>query len=39
MHDPDMPYITTGFLNTDPLKDNPKFMTILEKMNLHLRYE
>ena len=36
MHDPNMPYITTGFFNTDPLEDNPRFLAILEKMNLPL---
>jgi len=34
MHDPNMPYITTGIFNTDPLEDNPRFIAILEKMNL-----
>ena len=36
-HDPNMPYITTGFFNTEPLEDNPRFLAILEKMNLSLK--
>ena len=39
MHDPNMPYITTGFFNTDPLEDNPRFLAILEKMNLPMPKE
>ena len=37
MHDPNMPYITTGFFDTEPLEDNPRFLAILEKMNLSLK--
>ena len=36
MHDPNMPYITTGFFNTVQFRDNPRFIAILEKMNLPL---
>jgi len=39
MHDPNMPYITTGFFNQDSLRDNPRFIAILEKMNLPLPKE
>ena len=35
-HNPNMPYITTGFFNTTQLNDNPRFIAILEKMNLPL---
>ncbi len=35
IHDPVMPYIATGF-NFDPLYENPRFIDILEKMNLPL---
>jgi TolB-like protein/Tfp pilus assembly protein PilF len=38
-HDPNMPYITTGFFDTEPLEDNPRFIAILEKMNLPLPEE
>ena len=34
IHDPNMPYIATGFSNFDQLHDNPRFIAILEKMNL-----
>ncbi len=34
--DPNMPYITTGFFDKTHLYDNPRFIAILEKMNLPL---
>jgi len=34
--DPNMPYIATGINNMDPLFDDPRFIAILEKMNLPL---
>ena len=34
MHDPNMPYITTGFFDTETLEDDPRFLAILERMNL-----
>ena len=37
IHDPNMPYITTGFAKFDQLYDNPRFIAILEKMNLPLK--
>ncbi len=36
IHDPNMPYITAGFARFDQLYDNPRFIAILEKMNLPL---
>ena len=36
MRDPKMPYIATGVYNLDPLFSNPRFIAILEKMNLPL---
>ena len=36
IHDPDMPYISTHFAEFDQLYDNPRFIAILEKMNLPL---
>jgi len=35
-HDPDTPYISTYFAEFDQLYDNPRFIAILEKMNLPL---
>ena len=35
-HDPDMPYISTYWAEFDQLYDNPRFIAILEKMNLPL---
>ena len=34
MHDPNMPYITTQVFSFKPLYDNPRFIAIVEKMNL-----
>jgi hypothetical protein len=39
MHDPNMPYITMGFFDTAPLEDNPRFIAILEKMDLPMPEE
>ena len=36
IHDQNMPYIATGVYNLDPLYENPRFIDILEKMNLPL---
>ncbi len=36
IHDPQMPYIATGGYPFDSLYDNPRFIDILEKMNLPL---
>ncbi len=36
IHDPQMIYITTRMYNLDPLFDNPRFIDIVEKMNLPL---
>ena len=36
-HDPNMPYIAVGFANLNELYDNPRFIAILEKMNLPLK--
>lgn len=36
IRDPNMPYIATGINNMDPLFDDPRFIAILEKMNLPL---
>ena len=36
IHDPNMPYITTGIANFNPLKDNPRFIELLKKMKLPL---
>jgi len=38
-HDPDMPYISTQLAEFDQLYDNPRFIAILEKMNLPLPKE
>jgi len=38
-HDPDMPYISTKMAEFDQLYDNPRFIAILEKMNLPLKKE
>jgi TolB-like protein len=35
-HDPGMPYITTHCLLCEPLFDNPRFISIVHKMNLPL---
>jgi TolB-like protein len=35
-HDPSMPYITTHSMLCDPLFDNPRFISIVHKMNLPL---
>ncbi|MDX2445448.1 MAG: hypothetical protein QNK30_16755, partial [Bacteroidales bacterium] len=34
IHDPTMPYIATKAYNFEPLYENPRFIAILEKMNL-----
>jgi len=34
LHDQNMPYIATGIYNLDPLHNNPRFIEILQKMNL-----
>jgi TolB-like protein len=34
LRDPNMPYIATGVYNLDPLFSNPRFIDIVEKMNL-----
>ena len=36
LRDPNMPYIATPIYNLDPLHDNPRFIDIVEKMNLPL---
>jgi tetratricopeptide (TPR) repeat protein len=36
LHDQNMPYIATSIYNLDPLHDNPRFIAIVEKMNLPL---
>ena len=36
IHDPQMPYIASGGYPFDSLYDNPRFIAILEKMNLPL---
>ncbi len=36
LHDQNMPYIATSIYNLDPLFDNPRFIKILQKMNLPL---
>ncbi len=38
-HDPDMPYISTYMAEFDQLYDNPRFIAILEQMNLPLKEE
>lgn len=35
-HDPNIPYLTVGLVGMDELHDNPRFLAILEKMNLPL---
>ena len=34
VHDQNMPYIGSGFNNLDELFDNPRFLAIIEKLNL-----
>jgi len=34
VHDQNMPYIAGGFNNLDPLYTNPRFLAIIEKLNL-----
>ena len=34
IHDPNMPYISTNFSNYDLLKDDPRYIDLLKKMNL-----
>ena len=34
IHDPNMPYLAVGFGQAESLYDNPRFIAILEKMNL-----
>jgi len=34
MHDPNMPYITQPYWGFDKLKDDPRIISIVEKMNL-----
>jgi len=36
LHDPNTPYIGTGFMSSDQLRYNPRYIEILEKMNLPL---
>lgn len=36
LHDPQMPYIASGGYPFDSLYNNPRFIVILEKMNLTL---
>lgn len=36
IHDPVIPYIATGMFSLDTLYENPRFINILEKMNLPL---
>ena len=36
LRDPNMPYLTTGIYKFDSLYDNPRFIDIIEKMNLPL---
>jgi hypothetical protein len=36
LHDQNMPYIANSIYNLDPLHDNPRFIAIVEKMNLPL---
>ena len=36
MHDPVIPYIATGMFSLHTLYDNPRFIDILQKMNLPL---
>jgi hypothetical protein len=36
MHDPNMPYLTTGFASFDSIYNHPRFQAIVEKMNLPL---
>ncbi|MEN8251168.1 MAG: hypothetical protein ABFS32_19705 [Bacteroidota bacterium] len=36
MHDPNMPYINQPFLGFDKIKDDPRIISIVEKMNLPL---
>ncbi len=38
-HDPNMPYLAVGYAQTEPLYDDPRFLAILEKMNLPLPKE
>jgi tetratricopeptide (TPR) repeat protein len=37
IHDPNMPYIAVGIANFNELYDNPRFIAIMEKMNLPLK--
>jgi adenylate cyclase len=37
IHDPNMPYINTNFAPFDKIKDNPRFIKLLEQMNLPLK--
>ena len=39
IHDPNMPYIATGIYQLEQLYNHPKFIAILEKMNLRLKDE
>lgn len=34
IRDPTMPYVATGYFNLDPLYDNPRFIHLLERMDL-----
>ncbi len=34
IHDPNMPYLSTGLHYHDQLKDNPRYLALLKKMNL-----
>lgn len=36
LHDPNLPYITLGYYNLTHLYNNPRFINVLEKMNLPL---
>jgi tetratricopeptide (TPR) repeat protein len=39
LHDPNMPYIATGIYQLEQLYNHPRFIAILEKMNLPLKDE
>lgn len=36
MHDSNMPYIAGGYGNPEPLKNNPRFITLMDKLQLPL---
>ena len=37
MHDPGMPYITTRIAHFDKLENNPRYIEVIDKMNLSLK--